>query len=649
MRRTYQNPCFHALPGKFYFLILAVLVLSGVAGCVPSPTATPPRQTPFPTLPLSDGTPTPEFEATKGLATRAVGTMQATSTAPLTPGSGTTAVPVPTNSAFTPDTLSPIVQMSVQDPTLPVSFEQQVPINVLAADDNIITRLELYDNDVLAGQTAVVVPAPVYSNQFLWKADPLGRHVLRAVAYDGQGNASQPAQLELSVINNNRPPSIQITSPSGFKEAELGAPVLIQGVATDDVAVTRLELIVDNQLVTFVVPEREGGVTPFAAALSWTPTTTGSHNIILRAFDNQDQSDDSLRYTIRVFDNAPPVVTAESEHSTLRADDVLVVNVLALSNNGIGRIELYVDERVAASVNSTSPSQQTSFGAALAAATDLAVGSHTYYVRAYDVTGLSTDTPRATVQVSADAPRIIRETPANAAARTPLPPTTTPTPQLVLPGPPTIELELTNAPVILPNAAQIQITARGSSELDRIELWARAPGEMSAQLLMQEVVKGSTEKTLRYEWQASQAGVVEMYARVSDNLNQSRESLPLRFGVQAPPPPTALPAVFDFAGAWFAESPAARFEAVFNQIGRALRGTFLELRTDGKILDGKIVSGAANEGTVLFAVDFGADASQTSHTLQFDCTFSERPPVLTCNYANENGERGSAVFQPLSP
>ncbi len=650
MRFKYPLPEITPRVARTACLLAFVTFYVFLSACVPSPTATPPRQTPFPTLPLTDETATPELIAPPPSTDSAPGTPNAPPSA-----STATPLPLPTNPNESADTFPPLVQITVQDPELPVSAEQPVALNVLAADNNIVARLEVYDNNVLYAQAPALVPASVYLNQFTWKTAVLGKHTLRAVAYDSNGNASAPAQLDLNVINNNRAPAVQITAPSGNKDAEIGAPILIQGVATDDVAVTRVELLVDNQLLTFVTPERAGGVTPFAVAIPWTPQTTGAHNIVLRAYDNQNQSDDSLRYSIRVFDNEPPVVAAQSEANLVPLGDVLIVNALALANNGIARVELYVDDLLAEGINSSAPAEQTILQTALTAP-DLAAGSHSFFVRAYDLTGQSTDTPRATIEVRADAPRVPRATSISSNAPTPLPPTPTATPQIVLPPPPNIELKLLNAPVVLPAAAQIQIFARGSAELDRVELWARAPGETAAQLVGEENVKGATEKTLTLNWQAPHAGVVEMYARVSDNLKQTRLSVPLRFSVQAALAPTPAPVEFNFAQAWYAESPAARFEATFVQIGRALRGSFVETRTAaGQALTGRIVSGAVNDKTILFAVDFSGapnaahNDSPKPHTLEFDCSFNARPPVLTCNYANENAERGSAVFQPVVP
>jgi hypothetical protein len=620
---------------RIFLLLVSVFVL--LAGCVPSPTATPPRQTPFPTLPLFDGTATAAPNDSNPPATAAPN---------VTTVRRATGTPRPTNVSPFADAMPPLVQLTVQDPELPVSANQPVALNVLGADNDVIARLELYDNNVLVEQVAASQPTNVLFHQFHWSRPTPGKHTLRAVSFDASGNASAPAEIVLNVITNNRAPGVMITAPSGFKDAEIGAPLLIQGVATDDVAVTRVELIVDNQLITFVKPDQP--TTPLAVAIPWTPLTTGSHNIVLRAYDNQNASDDSLRYTVRAFDNQPPVVDAKLERAEIPSGDVLLVEALALANNGIARVELYVDERVTDVVNSPSAAQQTALHATLSAG-DLTDGAHSAYVRAYDLTGNTTDSPRVNFTVSANAPRIDRSTPIARVQPTALPPTATPTPPLILPPAPTIQLQLEGDPlrVVLPDPAVIQIRARGDAELDRIELWAQYPGETTPQLLLEEIAKGATDKTLTFNWNAPRAGIVELRARVFDDLGQSSESARLRFTLQAPDGIQAAPQNATLDGMWLADSPAARFEAAFTQTGRALRGVFVEKRADGKRLNGRIVSGAVGDKIVLFAVDFAGDALDPRHTLTFDCAYKTRPPTLTCNFTNEFGERGSAVFTPL--
>ena len=229
-------------------------------------------------------------------------------------------------------------------------------------------------------------------------------------------------------------------------------------------------VIVDNQLVNSPCPKIRGGDAVRRRA-PWTPTTTGSHNFVLRAYDNQGQSDASLRYSVQVFDNQPPVVTAMSEYPMLPPGDVLLVNALAFRTmasdawncmwtNVYGRGEQFA--ALAANCD-----------ASHALCRDLNTGTHSFYIRAYDVTGQKADTQPATIEVREGAPHLARGKGTAVPTRTPFPPTPTPTPQSVLPGPPTIELALANAPVVLPGAAQIRILARGSSELDHVEVGER--------------------------------------------------------------------------------------------------------------------------------------------------------------------------------
>ncbi len=275
-------------------------------------------------------------------------------------------------------------------------------------------------------------------------------------------------------------------------------------------------------------------------------------------------------------------------------------------------------------------------------------GAHTAYVRAYDFTGQTTDTERITFNLSPDTPRIDRATPVVQEKPTDLPPTATATPPLILPPAPTIQLVLSGDPVrvVLPDPAVIEITARGSAELDRIELWGRYRGERGEQLLLEENAKGTTDKTITFNWNAPYAGIVEIRAHVTDNLGQEGESALLRFVLQ--PPPAPEPFAQTFTGTWISESPGVRFDVNFDEIGSALRGVLVEKRADGTQLTGKIVSGAVGDKTVLFAVDFAGDAQAPGHTLTFDCSYKTRPPTLTCNYATENNERGSAIFTPLA-
>lgn len=629
-------------------LVVTSLILGGMVACVPSPTATPPSRTAFPTLPLptDELTPlaTPTFRANAPTRSPLTTRLPQATHAPGNPS------PVPATATLNPlitppaDTMPPLLQMTVQEPQLPISVDQPVGVALVGADNKGIAHLDLYDNNVLYAQLAAPLPAPLtFSNIFTWKASAAGRHTLRGVAFDTSGNSSEAAQVDLTVINNNRAPNVLITSPASSKDLELGAPIVIQGVATDDVAVTQIELVVDNQPITHVTPDKPGGVTPFAVAIPWTPTTTGVHNILLRAHDNQGDTDDSLRITARVFSNQAPAVTARLEHDTIPAGDVLLVNALALAQRGVARVELYVDDQLADTVRSSDPPAQTTLDTQLVWSDDTA-GDHSVFVRAYDVGGQTTDSARTTVHVREGGSRIVRETLAPP-ARTPLPPAPTATPQQVLPAPPTVQIATADGrdSSYLPGPLKLRVTAHGSVELGNIEVWAEYPGQAPPELVTSESGQGSIDKTFEVDWMPPQSGVVEIRAAVYDNVGQVQRSDPLRVYLLAPPAPAATPAVFNFAQRWVAASPASPYEINFDQIGRGLRGTLIETRAGGPVLPGVIVTGSADPNRVVFGVDFSGSAAPR-HTLEFDCSFTPNPPTLRCNYQDENGSRGSAVF-----
>jgi hypothetical protein len=326
----------------------------------------------------------------------------------------------------------------------------------------------------------------------------------------------------------------------------------------------------------------------------------------------------------------------------VRPGDALIVTGLGLSNSGISRLELYVDGALADTARSTAPSAQTSFEAPLVwpATTP---GEHSFFVRAFDTVNSPADSARQVVRVEAGPPRYPEQTPLKPRSPTPRPPTRTPSPLIVLPPAPTIEIRAADgvAPLVLPQAARFMLTAHGSVELDRVEVWARQPGDSSPQLVFAESAKGATEEVFEFAWAPPRAGIVHLSARVRDNLGQSGDSPPLAFEFHAPRAPTPVPAVFDFARAWAASSPAAQYRVQFKQTGRALRGTFLETKVNGQPEGGAVVTGRVDENRVLFGVLF----DDGRRTLDFDCAIDLRAPALLCNYVDENGKRGIAVFQ----
>ncbi len=640
-------------------LFIVALSLSAVIGCVPSPTATPPRATPFPTLPLPTDTPTVSDTQAP------TETLAPIATVPLLPSPTLTTPRVPATTTFAPtatlpkESLPPLLQILPSESNGPVSINETVNIAVIAADDVGLARVELYDENVLYTAMAAPTPSPrTLTTVLTWKTAKLGTHHLRILAYDLAGKPSNPEELAYNVITDNRHPNATLIDPIGAVNLPIGTPLVVQGVATDDVAVTRVDLYVDNQLYTYIASDENQPQLPFAVSFLWVPTSGGTHQLFLRVHDNQDQTGDSASLLVNTQDTQAPVLAVSYERTEVEADGSLLAHVLALSPNGIARAELWADNQIAAVVNSAAPGVQNVLD------TDLVwqastVGDHALLVRVYDSAGLNSSTNPLLIHVLATGTRVPTATVENlsvVATATSLPPTITPA--VILPAPPTIVVTTTQDALAaqLPGPLHIQLTAHGTVELDHVELWATYQGETTPQLLYADNVKGSTDKTLPYDWTPTRAGVAFLFARVVDQLGQVGKSPDDAVYLNSPPAPTATPTYFSLAPRWQANIPTNQFAVTFNQLGTALRGTFTNTPLNGSPFTGDIIAGTVAKQRINFSVAF--DNPQASpRTLDFDCIPGATPTggqpqvialtQLACNYQDEAGNRGSAIFTPV--
>lgn len=521
---------------------------------------------------------------------------------------------------------------------------------MLAADNTGLARIELYDDKKLYSTTRAPNPPPhLFSTILTWKPLRTGPHHLQVIAFDIAGNQSPPVELTFDVVTDNRHPVVQFTNFVGATDLSVGAPLLLQGVATDDVAITRVDLYVDDSFFTFVAPDHGAGLTPFAFSLMWVPPTPGTHKLYLRAHDSEDQTGDSPPLLVNALPASPPALVADYERDEALVNDALVVHVLALSPNGVTRVELWADDQLADAANSVTPDGQTVLDTPLVWPVSNIVGDHTLLVRAYDRSGLSTSSTAQVIHVRPAGARLATATTAPARPTpTPLPPTPTATPQVIVPAPPTILVSTVQDPTAaqLDGPLHIRLNAHGADELDHVELWAVYQGETTPILVFTDTIKGSTDKTLTVDWLPPQAGVVQLYARVVDQLGQTGNSPAITVYLISPALPTATPAWPNLGAHWSGAIPTGRFELSFVQIGHALRGAFVNTPADGAAVAGNIITGDLVRDRVTFSVDLG-NAATPPHALDFDCLLGAAPAQLTCNYLDEAGNRGSVVLTPV--
>jgi Leucine-rich repeat (LRR) protein len=197
-------------------------------------------------------------------------------------------------------------------------------------------------------------------------AIPAGQHTFRWTYFkDAAIDAGADAGwLDKVVYTVDQYPTVSITSPPNGSVVR--GTVNVQATATDDVAVSKVEFYVDNNLKSTV------SQAPYQFSWNSLDTPYGPHVIQAKAYDTVNQATTaSINITV---DNRPAVlITSPAEGATLNG----TVNVQAsvTGPTTITSVELYVDNQLKATSSSASFMWNTS---------GYTWGGHTLMVKAYD-------------------------------------------------------------------------------------------------------------------------------------------------------------------------------------------------------------------------------------------------------------------------
>jgi len=180
------------------------------------------------------------------------------------------------------DSIAPVV--SITSPAASAAVGGAVAVSANATDNVGVTKVEFYVNGILNGSSAV---AP-YSFTWGTAALPLGSYTLTTKAYDAMGNVGQSAAVAVTV-KDMTPPVITILTPSTTKIS--GSTVAISTAATDNVAVTKMEIYLDGWL--------KGASS--SSSLKVSPSlTVGTHVIRVVAYDAMKNVTTKLMTVTRV-------------------------------------------------------------------------------------------------------------------------------------------------------------------------------------------------------------------------------------------------------------------------------------------------------------------------------------------------------------
>jgi chitinase len=271
------------------------------------------------------------------------------------------------NTVLVPELLPPTVSISS-----PATASGTVSVGASASDNVGVTRLEFYVNGVLAA-TDTATPY-----LFSWNTDSLssGIYTLSAKAYDAAGNVGQSSNVPVTVINDRTPPRITLSAPGNG--ATVRGIVPITATATDDIAVTKVELFANNSLLY------AGNVAPYSYNWDTTALADGSYTLFARAYDAANNIGQSYDVQVNVLNvqadlTAPAVsISAPAVGSVLSG--TVSVSAKAIDNVGVAKVQFYLNGVLSATVSAAPYSYSLNSAA-------LADGSYTLVAKAYDAAG----------------------------------------------------------------------------------------------------------------------------------------------------------------------------------------------------------------------------------------------------------------------
>jgi thermitase len=214
-----------------------------------------------------------------------------------------------------------------------------ITVSVSATDNVGVTKVELYVNGSLHSTDT----SSPYS--FLWDSSqrPDGTYQFYAKAYDAAGNTAQSGSITLSLARpqtDTTPPVVSISSPSDGSVITGGA-ITVSVSATDNVGVTKVELYVNGSL------HSTDTSSPYSFLWDSSQRPDGTYQFYAKAYDaagNTAQSGSiSLNLTRPQTDITPPVVSISSPKEGQRFRRKLRIQVSALDDSGISRIDLLLD------------------------------------------------------------------------------------------------------------------------------------------------------------------------------------------------------------------------------------------------------------------------------------------------------------------
>lgn len=266
-----------------------------------------------------------------------------------------------------PESLPPTV--SITSPVNDSAVSGVISLSASASDNVGVAKVHFLANGALLAESTT---APF---SYSWNTASLtpGTYTISAKAFDAAGNEGVSGGVVVKVAGDNLPPAVTLNGPAAG--ATMSGSVTLAAGASDDVGVTRVDLLIDGAVV---FSTNQGSV-----SYSWNTAAeaNGSHVLSVRAYDAAGNVGSSAPLAVTVLnDSTPPTVAITSPSSGGVLSGSVAVSASAVDDVGVARVEFLVNGVLQA----TSTQAPHGFSWNTAAAAN---GSYSISARAYDAAG----------------------------------------------------------------------------------------------------------------------------------------------------------------------------------------------------------------------------------------------------------------------
>ena len=274
-----------------------------------------------------------------------------------------------------PDTTKPTLALLTPVDNSSIIIGNLVDITTDASDNVGVTKVEFYIDGSPRSETET---AP-YSHTWNTIGTDLGPHTITIKAYDAAGNVGElSATITIIPVPDTTAPTAAITAPDTDTSTIIGTPLTITADASDDFAVTKVEISIDGDLKATLTDS------PYSYTWDTTDVALGTHTIAVQAYDAAGNTKTASRTTtvIPVPDTANPTVSIADPDDGIEiiTGTNSFVNIDAADNFGVVKVELSIDDTVVSTLTADPYTYDWD-------TTGLSLGAHTLLAKAYDAAG----------------------------------------------------------------------------------------------------------------------------------------------------------------------------------------------------------------------------------------------------------------------